>query len=112
MLNKLEIDEAIAELESQRNHSSGDCARLANLYSIRDHAFKQPEDNYTMAYSQAAAPIAEPVVLGTYGDSDFLVVVSGKMSDAAWKVMDDLMDTLQVANPRVYESVMRKMRQL
>lgn len=110
-LNQQEIQETIAELEQQKNHSLSDLHALSSLYSIRDHAFGDPE-NYQKAYSQATAPIAEGQVLGNYGDSDFLAIVAGKIPKDAWSVMDDLMDTLRVANPRVYESVMRKMRQL
>lgn len=110
MLNKQEIDEYIAELESQKNHSVSEFNFLSSLYAIRNNAFEKQENNYERSYSQAAAPIADP--LGNYGDSDFLIVVSGKLPQDAWAVMDDLMDTLRVVNPRVYESVMRKMRQL
>lgn len=112
MLNEQEINEEIAALENKRNHSATDCANLANLYSIRDHAFRRTElDQHISAYSQASAPIATSV-LDNYGDSDFLLVVSGKVPADAWGIMDDLMDTLRVVNPRVYESVMRKMRSL
>lgn len=109
MLKEHEVKEAIAAIENQIDHSPADCARLADLYSIQDHAF-QRNDNYQAAYSQAATPVE--TALDRYGDSDFLVVVAEKMPDAAWGVMDDLMDTLRVVNPRVYESYMRKMRQL
>lgn len=35
-----------------------------------------------------------------------------KSKEQVWGIMDDLMDTLQVANPRVYNGVMRKIRGL
>lgn len=111
MLKKDELNEYIADLKSQKNHTKSDLALLSSLYTIVDHAFEQEEPTMR-AYSQAAAPIATKTALDRYGDSDFLLVVAGKMPDAAWAVMDDLMDTLRVVNPRVYESVMRKMRQL
>lgn len=111
MLKQQEIEEAIAELENQRNHTTSDCAMLASLYSIRDHAFNS-EDTYNNGYSQAAAPTAQRSITGNYGDSDFLLVVSGKVQEDAWGIMDDLMDTLRVVYPRVYDSVMRKLRQL
>ena len=47
-----------------------------------------------------------------YGGSDFLAAVSGKDQAAAWKVMDELMETLQVVNRRAYDSVMRKLDRL
>lgn len=47
--------------------------------------------------------------LGLYGESDFLRAVAGIPASDAWAVMDELMDTLQVVNPRTYDSVMRKL---
>ena len=45
---------------------------------------------------------------------DRLIGNGGAVSpfDYLYKIMDDLMDTLQVANPRVYNGVMRKIRAL
>ena len=59
------------------------------------------------AYSEASTPAGE--TLGLYGESDFLRAVAGIPASDAWAVMDELMDTLQVVNPRTYDSVMRKL---
>ena len=63
-----------------------------------------------VAYSDAGIPTSE--TLGLYGDSDFLRAAAGKDPAAAWAVMDELMDTLRVVNPRAYDSVMRKLERL
>lgn len=112
MLHKHELDEEIAALENLKNHKPSELSYLGALYAVRDHAFTSNDVAYEKSYSQASAPIAAPATLGNYGDSDFLVVVAGKVPSDAWGIMDDLMDTLRVVNPRVYESVMRKMKQL
>ncbi len=86
---------------------------LSALYSIRDRlvgearAASQPQAS---AYSEAPAPAWE--TLGLYGDSEFLRAVEGKDPSAAWSVIDELMETLQVVNPRAYESVVRKLKKL
>lgn len=108
MLDMKELNEAIAELENARNHTPKMCASLADLYALRDHA--QQNNHYERQYSQAAEPRQDP--LDTYGDSEFLLVVSGKNPAAAWAVVDDLMDNLRVVNPRVYDGVMRKLKAL
>lgn len=111
MIDKKDLDENIAELECARNHSPQMCARLADLYTIRYNLYgEKPTMDYR--YSLAAAPVTEPEPLGEYGDSEFLISVRGKMPASAWKVVDELMDTLKAVNPRVYDSVMRKMRAL
>ncbi len=111
MIDKKDLDENIAELEGARNHSPQMCAQLANLYTIRDKLYgEKPTMDYR--YSLAAAPVAEPEPLDDYRDSEFLIAVRGKMPARAWKVVDELMDTLKAVNPRVYDSVMRKMQAL
>ena len=47
-----------------------------------------------------------------YGDSEFLQLISTKDIQEVIGIMDELMDALQVANPRVYNGVMRKLRAL
>lgn len=109
MLDMAEVKRAIAELENGDTKFSV-CAKLADLYAVRDHILGQPQI-YDQAYSRAAAPAA-PENLGLYGDSDFLQAVAGKDSSAAWTIMDELMNTLKVVNLRVYDSVMRKLGRL
>lgn len=81
---------------------------LANLYIVRDHLFgpktREPEP-YEMAYSMAAASES---TIGNYGDSDFLRAIEGTDPERTWQIINELMDTLQVVNAKVYNSVMRK----
>ena len=109
MLDPKEIDIEIARLEYGES-SYPAYAKLATLYTIKNQMIrteqKQPEPVQT--YSLAAAP--EPT--GRYGDSEFLREIEGRDMEDVLQVMDDLMDTLQVANPRVYNGVMRKIRAL
>lgn len=101
MLNIVELDEAIRDLEA-RPPSLATCAKLADLYTVRGHLAGEETPTVRVApssYSYAPPPEAQ---------SDFLKAVVKKDPAGAWKIMDELMDTLMVVNPRVYESVMRK----
>lgn len=110
MLDRKEIDLEIARLEYGES-SYPAYAKLADLYTIRDRMDRQERQvPYEASYS--AAPAEESSVVGDYGDSDFLRAVSGVDQRDAWAVMDDLMDTLHTVNPRVYEGVMRKIREV
>lgn len=100
MIDTGEIRRAIEELEG-RETTFSTCSKLADLYTVLDHA--EPAPDYDRSYSQTAAPIAKETA-ESYGSSDFLQAVAEKDSAAAWKVMDELMDTLKVVNGRVYES--------
>jgi len=108
--NLKEIEWAIHELE-QEESSFPVYAKLANLYTVRNEMLgvtaPQPQ---IAAYSESAGPAQ--VQLEQYGDSDFLQAVAGKDPSSAWLVMDELMDTLRVVNPRAYESVMRKLARI
>lgn len=112
MLDRKEIDIEIARLEYGES-SYPAYAKLANLYTIRnqmDHTEipQQKSSPYMMGYSEAPSPES----LDLYGDSDFLRSISGKDPYKAWPVMDELMDTLQIVNRRVYDSVMRKLQNI
>ena len=108
--NIKEIEWAISELEGKES-SERRYQLLAALYTCRNEmlglAYAQPQ---LAAYSEAAAPEREPP--DRYGDSDGLQLVYGKEPQAAWSVMDELMETLRVVNPRAYDSVMRKLGRL
>jgi hypothetical protein len=108
--NLKEIEWAIHELE-QEESSFPVYAKLANLYTVRNELMGmsaiQPQ---IAAYSEAGIPASE--MLGKYGDSDFLRAVEGKDLFAAWSIMDELMETLRVVNPRAYDSVLRKINRL
>lgn len=107
--NLKEIEWAISELEKEES-SFPVYAKLANLYTVRNEMLGLSAPQPQAAYSEPGRPASE--TLGQYGDSDFLMVISGKDQAAAWKVMDELMDTLQVVNRRTYDGVMRKLDRL
>lgn len=110
MLDPKEIDLEIARLEYGES-SYPAYAKLATLYTIKNQMNKaEPEKEPIQSYSLAAAP--EPTYTNRYGDSEFLREIEGRDQEDVFRIMDDLMDTLQVANPRVYNGVMRKIRAL
>ena len=111
MLDKAEIRAAIARLEFEES-SYSNYAKLANLYTIRDKMQEEERGvRYVNEYSGAPAPVTvQSETIGDYGDSDFLRTIAGKDPARVWPIIDDLMDTLALANRRVYDSVMRRTR--
>lgn len=108
MLDRKEIDIEIARLEYGES-SYPAYAKLANLYTIREQLDRESTPA-PAAYSAAPAPEGSRVEW--MGESDFLRAVKNMDQRVAWSVMDELMDTLQVANERVYNGVMRKLRSI
>lgn len=113
MLDIKEIEWAISELEKSESSFSA-YQKLASLYTIRDKLTGSAADapaGYALA-SLVPAPQAQSTVLPACGDSEFLQTLSGKDAIAVCMVMDNLMESLRVINPRVYDSVLRKLRKI
>lgn len=90
-----EINRTILMLED-KDTTYATCEKLADLYIVRDH--------------MTGLRRGEP--LEVYGESEFLWAVDGKDSAEVWSIMDELMNTLSVVNPKAYNSVMEKIKGL
>ena len=102
--------EAIAECQGVRNPTSSTAIKLAAFYTILDHLEDDADDSRAVmpfpSYSYANEPSEEIV---TYeSDSDFSRAIQGMETNEVLAIMDELMNTLQVVNPRLYNGVMRK----
>ena len=113
MFTKAELIDAINELEEGK-HSIQNCEKLAAIYTVLDHLYpkEQPQEyNLDRGYSRAAANVENvEQVIDDYGDTEFLNVISGRNARDMWLLMDELMTTLMVVNPRLYDSVIRKIQ--
>lgn len=96
MISIDELNKTILDLETNRDTTYATCERLAWLYIVRDHL--------TQKMSK------EPLSIS--GDSEFLTAVNGKGGDAVWSIMNELMDTVHVLHPRIYESVIKKLNNI
>lgn len=106
MITEKDLLEAIAECQGERNPNANTCIKLAAFYTIRDHLFPQEGENNVESYSYASE-LAEIVIEGWSG-TEFSQAVDGQELYGVLEVIDDLMSTLQVLNPRLYDSVLRK----
>lgn len=96
MLSQRELDGAIREFEDAPTNYEN-CAKLATFYTIFDHLYGDPK---TERKPQE--------VIGAHGNSEFLQLVQNKDAEEMWGVIDELMDTLKVLHPRLYEGVIQK----
>lgn len=102
MISKRELEEAIRECESSPA-SSQTCQKLAALYTIYDHHYRQP--------IETREQVEEPII-AYKSDTEFSSVINGKNPEKVWAVMDELVDkVLQTINPRLYQSVLRKIEE-
>lgn len=105
MIKEEELLEAIAECQGQRNPNASTCMKLASYYIIKDHIGGKQEEPLPR-YSFASAP--EPKAAYDSG-TEFSDKIQGMNMDDVLAVMDELMTTLSVVNPRLYAGVMRKL---
>lgn len=108
MITEKDLQEAIAECEGTRNPNANTCIKLAAFYTIRQHMFPTEQDEPTYSFSPNPTPAVEGDIYYD-GDSDFAQRIDGMAQKDVWPVIDELMDTLRVMMPRLYDGVMMKL---
>ena len=111
MITRRDLDEQIERIRGQIDQTMTDCVRLAALYTIRDHLDGEPPEGYYGAAEPSAPEMTETeVIIGDYGDTEFLKVIAGLDSEFVWSIMAEAMDTLKVMEPRFYAGILRKLQ--
>lgn len=113
MITEQELIEAIAECQGQRNPNANTCIKLASFYTILDHIKMdnqsendhiKSENDYVESYSYASTPSVD-----YDSGTEFSDKIKGMDINDVLEVMDELMTTLQVVNPRLYAGVLRQL---
>ena len=111
MITEKDLQEAIAECEGERNPDASTCLKLAAFYTIKNNLYPREKEftsmPYQSAYMDAGRDKTEKIIEYDSG-SDFSNAINGRNAYDVWAVMDELMDALMAINPRLYNSVMRK----
>ena len=104
MITEQDIKEAIAECQGVRNPTMNTCIKLAALYTIQNQFLgKTDAPTEAVNYSYNAGPD-----INYYSDSEFWKKVRYKDINDILPVIDDLMNTISIINPRLYDAVMQK----
>lgn len=108
MITEQDLREAIAECQGVREPNANTCIKLAAYYTILEH----------MTSTQGHAPAELPMysyspmsadTIDYTGESDFAKKINGMNCYDVLNVVDELMDTIAVLNPGLYNGVMRKL---
>lgn len=103
MFSKVELLDAIDELEnSPATYQNAE--KLATFYLLYDHLYIQKEP------LQRVEPTRE-VTINRYGDSEFLQVITDRKAEDIWRIMDELMGTLEMLQPRLYQATIDKIKE-
>ena len=104
MITEKDLQEAIAECQGQRTPNANTCIKLAAFLTIKKELFPNEQEE-EKGYS-----FATPTETISYqSNSEFSQMIHGKDQDEVFSVIDELMDAVKVLNPRLYESVLRKL---
>ncbi len=103
MFTRSQLLDVIDELELSPN-TYQNCEKLATFYTIYDHLYGENPS------PQIREPLRE-VIIGSYGESDFLSAVEGKSPEAVFPILDELMQAVMIFQPRLYEATLQKLRE-
>lgn len=113
MIEKRDIDAAIAECLGKRNPDASTCIKLAAFYTIKNELFGNTErleqSPAPSSYSYAPAPDQTQDRIVIDSESEFASVIQGREQKEIWPVLDELMDTIQKMHPRLYNAVMDRL---
>ena len=101
MITEKDLLEAIAECQGERNPDARTCRNLASFYTILDHMERENNNIDIQSYSYDAEP--------RFTGSDLSMAIQEYGLNAVLPILDDLLDTVQMTNPRLYASFLRKL---
>lgn len=102
MFSKSELINAIDELE-HAPATYQNAEKLAVFYLLYDHLYIEKEP------VNRIEPVRE-VKIDRYEGSEFYEVISDKDAAQIWPVIDELMATIQMLQPKLYQATIDKIR--
>jgi len=105
LIREKDLEEAIAECQGERNPDARTCRNLAAFYTILDHIQRKEMGTNSIegGYSYAVEPTFE-----YRSNSEFFHYIANMNINDILALFDEVMETLQIVNPRLYDSIIRK----
>ena len=108
MITQQDLKQAIAECQGERNPNANSCIKLAAFLTIQRELFGEEKEVAQLpSYSYSPAPNRNTIEIDS--DSEFARAVNGLDAEEVFPVIDELMETLQIVQPRLYSAVMMKL---
>lgn len=110
MITQDDLKQAIAECQGIRRPNADTCIKLAAFYTIQQHLYG---DQPPILSGYSETPENQPgEAIAFYTDSDFSRAIDGKPMAKAMQVLDELMEAVNVLNPRLYNATLRKLTEI
>lgn len=107
MIRRDDLLQAIAECQGERDPNANTCIKMAAYYTILNNMEPEP-DRYSNGHSYDGPGIA----LEYESASEFGQIIGKLDRMDSMKIMDELMETIRVMHPRLYNAVMQKLTAL
>lgn len=100
MITISDLDAAIAECQGQPNPNANTCIKLASYLIIKKYMLDEQNKKTDQAFNQT----------GNFFDSEseFWKKIKSKPISETLGLFDEVMTTIQVINPPMYASILRK----
>ena len=112
MITEQDLVSAIAECQGEREPNANTCIKLAAFYTIYNQLYGKAEraekQEPMQMYSSMPVPIQTNDISYSSG-TEFSKAIHGRNGDTVWAVVDDLMSTLAVLHPRLYDNVIKRL---
>lgn len=104
MFSKSELLKAIDELEEAPS-TFQNAEKLATFYLLYDHLYTEQQP------VNRIEPVRE-VTIDRYEGSDLYEAISGQNAEDVWKIINELMETLKVLQPKLYEATLERLNDI
>lgn len=114
MISEAELLNSIAECKAAPA-TYQNCERLAVFYTLYDRLYAHKNVNESLDGYNNALPLNEnKTAAGTvsvpHTNSVFFKLVDGMDLGRFWEVIDELVSTVEVINPKLYEGVVKRLK--
>lgn len=103
MTTKQELERAISECENLPS-SYQNCEKLAVFYTVYNNLYGSDVSD--------TEPIPREYITEKYGESEFFTAIRDKKEKAVFGVIDELMTTLKIVNPKLYNATLNKIENI
>jgi hypothetical protein len=105
MIKENDLIEAIAECEGAKNPNANTCIKLAAYYTILENLYGKPQEEKAEKKHVSSPKIA-------FSESEFSKITSDKGIENVFPLVDDLVQTISVLNPALYNSFINQLNSL
>lgn len=112
MIKEIDLIEAIAECQGERNPNANTCIKLAAYYTILDHIREEQRPVIEDRSYSYDPPVQTEQTFQYTSKSDFGKLFSEIEPQEALRIIDELMETLRIMYPKLYDATMSKLTAL